>query len=106
MIRGFIDGILLSLLSEGESYGYDIMRIIHERTDWQLEIKEGTLYPALRRLEAEGFLQGHWAAQEQGARRRYYGITEHGRAELQQIRRSWTRDYRVIHTFLREDFAK
>jgi len=106
MIKGYIDGILLSILAEGESYGYDIMNTVHERTLGQLSIKEGTLYPALRRLEAEGFIQGNWATQEQGARRRYYHITDSGQTELHRVKRAWSTNYRAIHTFLQEDFTQ
>lgn len=105
MVKGFIDGILLSILSERESYGYDMMKTVQERTDRQLEIKEGTLYPALRRLEAEGLIVGKWATHEQGARRRYYHITQNGKDELQRIKASWSKNYHVIHTFLKEDYS-
>ncbi|MCY0875548.1 MAG: PadR family transcriptional regulator [Firmicutes bacterium] len=101
MIKGYIDGILLSILLEGDSYGYAIARVVFERTNQTFEIKEGTLYPALRRLEAEGFIQGYWAEEEQGPRRRYYMITDKGRDELHKVRQQWANNARVIQTFLR-----
>ncbi|WP_303800837.1 PadR family transcriptional regulator [Alicyclobacillus macrosporangiidus] len=100
--EGYIDAILLSVIAERESYGYEIARVVDERTGGALQLKEGTLYPALRRLEAAGWLESGWGREADGPRRRYYRITPHGRKELARMRDRWRENARVIGRFLGE----
>ncbi|WP_436663464.1 PadR family transcriptional regulator [Alicyclobacillus acidoterrestris] len=72
-IRGYLDGIVLSIVATGDTYGYEIVQKVNERTHGALHLKEGSLYPALKRLEAEHFIEGYWGTdKETGPRRRYY----------------------------------
>ena len=89
LIRGHTETIILSHLSGGDSYGYQINKSIQERTDGKYELKEATLYSAFRRLEQSGCIKSYWGDEESGARRRYYTITALGIELLEQNRRDW-----------------
>ncbi|GEO27894.1 PadR family transcriptional regulator [Alicyclobacillus acidoterrestris] len=100
-VRGYLDGIVLSILVTGDTYGYEIVQKVNERTHGALQLKEGSLYPALKRLEAEHFIEGYWGTdKETGPRRRYYTLTERGKSQLERIRREWTEEQRVLSVFL------
>jgi hypothetical protein len=70
MIKGYIDGIVLSVLSKQDAYGYEISKTVHDETSGQFDLKEGTLYPALKRMVASGYIEGYWVEQLGGPRRR------------------------------------
>lgn len=88
--RGALELIVLHLLSAGEAYGYEIVTRVGERTNGALEITDGTLYPVLYRLERGGFVTVRWETPERGVPRKYYRLTESGRAELERLTREWT----------------
>ncbi|EPZ42555.1 PadR family transcriptional regulator [Alicyclobacillus acidoterrestris] len=99
-LRGYLDVILLSILSEGDSYGYDIVQQVNEQTHGALLLKEGSLYPALKRLEANRFIGGYWGTdKDTGPRRRYYSITERGKTHLKELKREWYAEQRMLSTF-------
>lgn len=81
--------LVLSILDEGESYGYAIQKRIDELSGGVMEWTDGMLYPLLHRLERLGFVEARWDAKEGARRRKYYSITAGGRAELQEQRRQW-----------------
>lgn len=87
--RGTIELVLLTLLAEGERYGYEIATTLEERSDGALEVKEGTLYPVLYRLEEAGFVEPRWETQERGVPRKYYRITEAGSRERARLTEEW-----------------
>ena len=91
MLYGHTDTIILRCLLDGESYGYEINRVIAEKSHQRFELKEATLYTAFRRLESEGCITSHWRDDERsgGPRRRYYAITEHGREHLARRMQEW-----------------
>lgn len=89
LIRGHTEAIILSCLAQGDSYGYRINRAIREATDGEYELKEATLYTAFRRLEENGFIRSYWGDEATGARRRYYAITDSGRAERVRLLAEW-----------------
>lgn len=105
MIKGFIDPIVLSVLSRRDTYGYEIAKYVNEKTDGALDLKEGTLYPSLRRLEAEGFIEGNWGSETGGPRRRYYRITKSGLSQLESSRAQWRENNRILGQFLGEAAA-
>ncbi|MDW7616217.1 PadR family transcriptional regulator [Peribacillus simplex] len=86
LMKGSIDLLLLSLLSQKELYGYEMTKILKQMSEGQYEISEGTLYPALKRLETKKFIKGHWKESESG-RRKYYHVTETGQTELERKRK-------------------
>ena len=90
LLRGNTDSMLLFLIQEhGESYGYRLIRDIQDRSRGFFRFKEGTVYPALRKLENEGLIQGAWKRLESGQERRYYRITARGRESLRKKLAMW-----------------
>ena len=90
--RGSIQLCLLALLARDEKYGFQILHELRERSNGFFDLKEGTLYPALRRLEERGFVQSHWqepAAGEGGMPRKYYRLTDRGRVALSEALGIW-----------------
>lgn len=89
MVKGSTAVLILSLLHrEGRLYGYQISKLIQERSDNILSYKEGTLYPALHKLEEEKLIQSEWV-EVNGRKRKYYEITPQGREELRTKVEEW-----------------
>jgi PadR family transcriptional regulator PadR len=97
---GHIDTIILRLLRDGDSYGFELQSRILEMTGERYGIKETTLYSNIKRLETAGFLDPYWGDETQGARRRYYRITKAGRKELQKNIEAWRFAKKAIETLL------
>lgn len=89
MIKGTIVPVVLKLLAERSMYGYELIQIVNERTSNALQWKEGTLYPWLHRLEAEGLIRGEWGAADSGRQRKYYRLTRKGTAALTKTVHEW-----------------
>jgi DNA-binding PadR family transcriptional regulator len=81
--------LVLSILADGPSYGYAIIKRVGELSAGELEWTEGLLYPLLHRLERLGHIRGSWAASESGRKRKYYELTPDGRAALVEHRSQW-----------------
>jgi DNA-binding PadR family transcriptional regulator len=81
--------IVLSILAEGDSYGYAILKRVRDLSGGCLEWTDGMLYPVLHRLERLGHVEARWEVAESGRRRKYYCITPGGRAQLAEERRQW-----------------
>ncbi|HEX3315191.1 MAG TPA: helix-turn-helix transcriptional regulator [Gemmataceae bacterium] len=81
--------LILSLLDEGESYGYAILQRVHALTDGEIEWTDGMLYPVLHRLEAAGSIASRWEVGESNRRRKYYRLTNAGRRALESQRAQW-----------------
>ena len=90
LVCGNTETLLLSLVNEvGRTYGYQLIKEIGRRSEGFFHLKEGTVYPALRKLENDGLLQGKWQKMPSGKERRYYRITEKGREVLRGKKASW-----------------
>src|SRR5687768_7397151 len=105
-LRGHLEGIVLSILSEGEYHGFEIMRKVEVRTGRAVLLKEGTLYPVLYRLENQGHLKARWESDaesrtHQGPKRRLYQITSKGRKKLERSKSEWQQIVHVIGGFLK-----
>jgi PadR family transcriptional regulator, regulatory protein PadR len=87
--RGTLEMVLLHLLSERPMYGYEITTELRERSAGLFELKEGTLYPVLYRLEEAGHVLTEWQTPERGVPRKYYRITPAGAAELARKIEQW-----------------
>ena len=87
--RGSTRVLILSLLQEQPMYGYQLNKDLRWRSKGYFEFKEGTLYPALHRLEKEGLLRGRWQVVEEGPSRKYYHLTDKGRKELNHLQHDW-----------------
>jgi PadR family transcriptional regulator PadR len=81
--------LVLAILADSESYGYAIIRKVHELSHGDLEWSDGMLYPVLHWLEENDLVRARWRVAETGRRRRYYSITSQGRAQLAEERRQW-----------------
>ena len=81
--------LILTILSEGESYGYAIIRRVAELSGGELQWTDGMLYPVLHRLERNGFVRALWGRSETGRKRKYYRLTDTGEEELASQRRQW-----------------
>ena len=90
--------LILSILSHGDSYGYDIMQRVRELSGGTLEWADGMLYPILHRLEKKQLIESYWGQAETGRRRKYYRLRAAGLEELQQQRRYWHQ----LHTLLQQ----
>lgn len=90
LLKGTTPLLVLTILRDGELYGYEIAQRIRERSGGAFVPSEGSLYPALHSLEAEGALQATWRDSDKGPRRRYYRITPKGGALLAEREREWT----------------
>jgi PadR family transcriptional regulator len=82
--------MVLGILAKGDSYGYAILKQVSELSGGQLEWTDGLLYPLLHRLERLGHVEATWQAVTGERRRKYYRITDQGRAELAEQRRQWS----------------
>ncbi|MFI8851636.1 helix-turn-helix transcriptional regulator [Streptomyces sp. 891-h] len=87
-VRGHLDGLLLAVLEDGPLHGYAIITAVQERSGGALELRTGTVYPALNRLERLGLLAGDWQSVGE-RRRRCYTLTDAGRSALAQERTAW-----------------
>ena len=81
--------LVLAILAEGDSYGYAIIKRVAELSGGHLQWTDGMLFPVLHRLERHGYVSATWSTAENGRRRKYYRITEDGRAHLASQRQQW-----------------
>jgi PadR family transcriptional regulator PadR len=81
--------LVLSILHEGESYGYAIIQRVRELSAGQMQWTDGMLYPVLHRLEAQGAITSRWKVAENGRRRKYYALKGQGRKVLEEHKAQW-----------------
>jgi PadR family transcriptional regulator PadR len=96
LLKGSTEIILLSLLDEKDMYGYEIAEQIEQLSEGYLRYKEGTLYPALKRLEIQGLVESYWQQSHEGPRRKYYRLTQTGRKALTDQKQEWTSFRKVM----------
>ncbi len=89
LIRGHIDTVILRVLQEQDSYGYEIIRSISALSSGQYLLKEPSLYTSLKRLEKANLIRSYWGDENQGGRRKYYTITQKGREAYQEDLKEW-----------------
>jgi PadR family transcriptional regulator PadR len=99
-LQGSLDLLILKTLVRSVAHGYGITCAILNASQNQLRVEEGSLYPALRRLESEGLIKAEWKASENNRRARYYELTRTGRKRLQRIEDEWRAHTAVIEGFL------
>jgi PadR family transcriptional regulator PadR len=91
-IYGTVDLMILQILQrEGPQHGLGIAEAIHRISGTELSVKDSALYPALRRLEEQGRIEGEWKVSERGRRARFYDLTPAGRRYLKRATREWAR---------------
>jgi PadR family transcriptional regulator, regulatory protein PadR len=91
ILRGTFDLLILKALSWGPAHGYGVARWIELATDDALAVGEGTLYPALHRLEERGWITARWGTSENNRRAKYYELTKAGRSQLRVESENWRR---------------
>jgi transcriptional regulator len=89
LVKGTLDVLVLRTLSPGPLHGYGISKAIRETSGDALMVEEGALYPALRRLEAKGFLEAEWGTTDTGRDARFYRLTPSGVRQLAVVMRQW-----------------
>jgi PadR family transcriptional regulator, regulatory protein PadR len=100
LLKGTLSLLILSLLSRKPMYGYEIAATVHRDTDGSFTWREGSLYPSLHKMEADGLIVGEWEEKETGRKRRYYHITKKGKAGLQEKVQSWTELCQAVNRIL------
>ncbi len=87
--RGSIQVLILGLLQQEPMYGYQLCKELERRSQGYFAFKEGTLYPALHRMEKQGLIRGYWQVVEEGPSRKYYTLTDDGKAQLSRAQKDW-----------------
>ena len=101
-LQGTLDILILKTLSQTRSlHGYGIVLHIQNASDELLQVEEGSLYPALHRMEQSGWLSSEWALSESNRRAKYYKLTLAGRKQLVEAEKSWEQLMNGIQTMLR-----
>ncbi len=106
LIKGSTKNLVLAVLSEGELYGYQILKEIKSRSKDALQFGEGTIYPVLHALEEEGALKSRWEEQESGASRKYYQITTQGRKVLKVAKKDWIDFSEAVNQVLKPNHSQ
>lgn len=101
--RGLLEIIVLNLLSEKETYGYQLLQELDEKSDGVFKIKEGTMYPILYRLEDDGLIASCWSLpRDKNVSKKFYVITDKGREILKELLMLWSRMDQCANKFLRK----
>ena len=100
LVKGTTVPIILRLVAGKEMYGYEMVKAVNERTNGALRWKEGTLYPCLHQLEADGLVTSVWRAAPSGKMRKYYRITRKGHSELARRVEEWRTVHAAVNVML------
>jgi len=100
LLQGTLDLLILHALRRGAMHGYAIAQTIHLLSDDVLKVEEGSLYPALYRLELEGAIAAKWGLSENNRKAKYYSITKQGSKLLEQQQDTWNRLSLAVHRVL------
>lgn len=100
LMRGIAEPVILNLLNSKTMYGYEIIKLVNEKTNNAFQWKEGTLYPCLHRLEAAKLIESQWQIADNGKRRKYYALTKKGAAVLADKKAEWSVFARSVEVLL------
>jgi transcriptional regulator len=103
VLQGTLDMLILKAVSLGPLHGYGVLLRIQQFSGEQLEIQQGSLYPALYRLESQGWIAGEWGESENNRRAKFYRLTAAGRRKLQSETANWNRMAEVIAGILKRE---
>jgi transcriptional regulator len=101
VIKGTLEMIVLEVLQRGPMHGWGITELIERRSEGLLSVNQGSLYPALYRLVAQGWVSSEWGVSENNRNARYYTLTRSGRKQLASERAQWDRLSRGVNLILR-----
>ncbi len=105
LLKGNTDCLLLSLINDRPTYGYQIIKELEKRSDGYFRFKEGTLYPALHRMERDKLIRGEWQMLPNGQESRYYYITEKGQEALASKLSMWQNFSTAIKSILQTEIT-
>jgi transcriptional regulator len=100
LLHGTLDALVLKTLAAGPRHGYGIARWLEDRTGDAVVVEEGSLYPALYRMEARGWIEASWSMSELGRRAKFYKLTRRGRAQLAAETTAWEQFSRAVSKVL------
>lgn len=103
MLQGTLDLLVLKTLTWGPAHGYAIVRWIQQLSGDQLVVSEGSLYPALHRLDERGWVESEWKISDTKRRAKFYRLTTKGRAQLRAESATWTRFVQAVGRVLEAD---
>jgi PadR family transcriptional regulator, regulatory protein PadR len=101
LLQGTLDVLVLKVVALGPVHGYAIAQRLQQMSNDVLQVQQGSLYPALHRLEKRGWLRAEWATSDTGREARFYTLTRRGRSELEKQSENWERLSVVITGILR-----
>ncbi|MEH6942472.1 PadR family transcriptional regulator [Bacillus sp. JJ722] len=100
LMKGSSSLIIMNILNDGDMYGYQLSKEMERRSDEQLAVKEGTLYPALHKLEQKGYIRSYITKQEKAPSRKYYTLTDEGKKLLKHKNKEWTAFAKMINKMI------
>lgn len=100
-LQGALDLLVLKILQRGPSHGYALVQSIQQISDDALQVQEGSLYPALHRMEQADWIEAEWKSSENGRRAKYYKLTAAGRTQLEREQENWKRVAGAVAKILR-----
>ena len=101
LLQGTLDVLILKVVALGPTHGYAIAQRLQQMSRDVLQVQQGSLYPALHRLEKRGWVKAEWAASDTGRDARFYTLTRAGRKQLEEQSQNWDRLSAAISTILR-----
>jgi PadR family transcriptional regulator PadR len=96
LMKGTLDMMVLRVLSRGELHGWGITQKLEQLSQKALQVDEGSLYPALYRMEDKGWIEAEWKMTDKGRRAKFYALTRSGKKQLDAEMESWTRMTGII----------
>jgi len=105
-LKGTLDALVLKTLSWGPRHGYAIARWLEDTTGNAIQVEEGSLYPALYRMEKRGWIEAEWGMSELGRKAKFYKLTPAGRKQLRVETAEWSAFSRAVSTVLSPDLAR
>ena len=106
LLQGTLDMLILKSLMKGPTHGYGVARWIQSTTNDALQIEEGSLYPALHRMQRKGWVRADWGLSESNRRAKYYELTSKGRAQLTSEVKAWEHLVQAINLVLNSKLAE
>lgn len=100
LVKGSTSLLVLQLLNERNMYGYELVKEMDRRSDHNLQMKEGTLYPALHKMEKQEYIEHYWENQKKGPARKYYRITAQGKEILAERTTEWHRYVQMMNNLI------
>ena len=96
LVAGTLDLLVLDVLARGDNYGYQIAQLVFTRSGGLMDLKEGSLYPALHRMEHQKLVEAYWVEPDQGRRRKYYRLTAAGKTARKAKRSDWSQFSKAV----------